>query len=115
MYVIIIIIIVFRDRFSLYSPGCPPASASQVLELKACAAAATTTQHVLIIIAFKVFIYVYGCIACIYVCASCPCLVPKEARRKFQVRGMLVMTVMLMELNLGPLEEKLMLLTKGNF
>jgi hypothetical protein len=49
MYVIIIIIIfVFQDRVSLYSPGCPPASASQVLELKACAAAATTTQHVLL-------------------------------------------------------------------
>ena len=53
-FIIIIIIIIwfFRDKISLYSPGCPgthfvdqaglelrnsPASASRVLELKACA------------------------------------------------------------------------------
>jgi hypothetical protein len=54
--------LVFRDRVSLYSPGCPgahfvdqaglelrnlPASASRVLGLKACA---TTPGHTLIII-----------------------------------------------------------------
>jgi hypothetical protein len=54
--------LVFRDRVSLYSPGCsgthsvdqaglelrnPPASASQVLGLKACA---TTAQDLFIII-----------------------------------------------------------------
>jgi hypothetical protein len=55
--------LVFRDRVSLYSPGCPgthfvdqtglklrnpPASASQVLGLKACATTTQLTQRVLI-------------------------------------------------------------------
>jgi hypothetical protein len=50
--VVVVVVVVVRDRVSLYSPGCPgthfvdqaglelrnlPASASQVLELKACA------------------------------------------------------------------------------
>jgi hypothetical protein len=55
--------VVFRDRVSLYSPGCPgthfvdqaglklrnpPASASQVLGLKACATTAQLIVYVLI-------------------------------------------------------------------
>jgi hypothetical protein len=55
-FLLLFIYLVFQDRVSLYSPGCPgthsvdqaglelrnlPASASQVLELKACA---TTAQ-----------------------------------------------------------------------
>jgi hypothetical protein len=50
--VVVVVVLVFRDRVSLYSPGCPgthfvdqaglefrnpPASASQVLGLKVCA------------------------------------------------------------------------------
>jgi hypothetical protein len=60
--------LVFRDRVSLYSPGCPgthfvdqaglelrnPASASQVLELKVCA---TTTRPQLFIF-FKDLLYI---------------------------------------------------------
>jgi hypothetical protein len=52
LFVLVFIVFVFRDKVSLYSPGCPrthfvdqaglklrnlPASASQVLRLKACA------------------------------------------------------------------------------
>jgi hypothetical protein len=55
-YLLLLLILVFRDRVTLYTPGCPgthfvdqaglklrnlPASASQVLGLKACA---TTTR-----------------------------------------------------------------------
>ena len=51
LFVFVVVVFVFRDRVSLYSPGCPgthfveqaglklrnlPASASQVLGLKAC-------------------------------------------------------------------------------
>jgi hypothetical protein len=51
LFVFVVVVFVFRDRVSLYSPGCPgthfveqaglklrnlPASASQVLELKVC-------------------------------------------------------------------------------
>jgi hypothetical protein len=57
IYLFIFIYLVFQDRISLYSPGCPgihfvvqaglelrhpPASASQVLGLKACT---TTARH----------------------------------------------------------------------
>jgi hypothetical protein len=35
--IIIIFFLVFPDRVCLYSPGCPPASASRVLGLKVCA------------------------------------------------------------------------------
>jgi hypothetical protein len=60
----------FRDRVSLYSPDCPrthfvdqaglelrnpPASASQVLALKACAAATTTQQEPQFL---KIFIFI---------------------------------------------------------
>jgi hypothetical protein len=61
----VFVCLVFRDRVSLYSPGCPgahfvyqaglklrnpPASASQVLELKACTT--TTRLEVLIVFVF---------------------------------------------------------------
>jgi hypothetical protein len=69
--ILILITIVFRDRVSLYSPGCPgthsvdqaglelrnpPASASQVLGLKACA---TIAQLILYIIIIIIIITVY--------------------------------------------------------
>jgi hypothetical protein len=68
---------VFRDRVSLYSPGCPgtnsvdqadlelrnpPASASQVLGLKACA---TTPGENMCCIAY-VYMYVYS--LCVHIC-----------------------------------------------
>jgi hypothetical protein len=61
LFIYLFIFLFFRDRVSLYSPGCPgthsvdqvglelrnpPASASQVLGLKTCA---TTTQYKLIL------------------------------------------------------------------
>jgi hypothetical protein len=83
----------FRDRVSLYSSGCPgthfvdqaglelrnlPASASQVLGLKACA----TTPGLLFFFLFstfkKLFIFcVYECFACMYVCTFYVCVVLK--------------------------------------
>jgi hypothetical protein len=68
-YLFIFILLVFRDRVSLYSPGCPgthfvdqaglklrnpPASASQVLGLKACA---TTAWLPLIIFILYVMLF----------------------------------------------------------
>jgi hypothetical protein len=59
--VVVIVVVVFRDRVSLYSPGCPgthsedqaglelrnpPASASRVLELKACATTPGFQQYI---------------------------------------------------------------------
>ena len=63
--------VVFRDRVSLYSPGCPgtqvvdqavlelrnlPASASQVLGLKACASMPGETQFFVVVVVF-VFVF----------------------------------------------------------
>ena len=31
------------------------------------------------------FDYVYMCLACMYICAPCACLVPEEARRGHQI------------------------------
>ncbi|EDL38424.1 mCG148344 [Mus musculus] len=60
MFWFLFVCFVFQDRVSLYSPGCPgthfvdqaglelrnpPASASQVLGLKACAATTTWQKH----------------------------------------------------------------------
>jgi hypothetical protein len=62
--------VLFQDRVSLYSSGCPrthfvdqagfelrnpPASASQVLGLKACA----TTARLALFLFFKLFVYFY--------------------------------------------------------
>jgi hypothetical protein len=59
IFVCLFVVVVFRDRVSLYSPGCPgthfvdqaglelrnpPASASRVLGLKACATTARLTD-----------------------------------------------------------------------
>jgi hypothetical protein len=66
----LVLVLVFRDRVSLYSPGCPgthsvdqaglklrnlPASASQVLGLKACA-----TNACPLLFFFKCFFHVDG-------------------------------------------------------
>jgi hypothetical protein len=66
---VVVVVVVFQDRVSLYSPGCPrthsldqaglelrnpPASASQVLGLKACA---TIVQLYIFLIPFKIYIY----------------------------------------------------------
>jgi hypothetical protein len=66
------IFLVFQDRVFLYSPGCPeahfvdqdvlelrnpPASASQVLGLKACIT--TARQNVLFIYFFKIYLFTY--------------------------------------------------------
>jgi hypothetical protein len=55
----------------------PPASASRVLGLKACA---TTTQLLFVVLRFILF-YVYECLVLMYVCTPCVCLVSVEARR----------------------------------
>jgi hypothetical protein len=66
LFLLLFLFFVFRDRVSLYSPGCPgthfvdeaglelrnlPASASQVLGLKVCAT--TPGKHIYILIKFS--------------------------------------------------------------
>jgi hypothetical protein len=61
-FVVVLVVLFFPDRVSLYSPGCPgthfvdqaglelrnpPASASQVLRLKACATTARLGNAIL--------------------------------------------------------------------
>jgi hypothetical protein len=77
MIILFVVVVVFRDRVSLYSPGCPrthfvdqagvelrnlPASASQVLGLKSC----TTTARRKVFIASSI-ITVFLCL-CMDVC-----------------------------------------------
>jgi hypothetical protein len=62
LFVVVVVVLVYRDRVSLYSPGCPethsvdqaglelrnsPASASQVLGLKACTTTAPLASECL--------------------------------------------------------------------
>ena len=86
---IYLFILVFRDKVSLRSPGCPgtlsvdqaglelrnpPASAFWVLGLKACAITAQLENY---------FMYEY--FAFPYVCTTCVCLVYTEIRWKYWI------------------------------
>jgi hypothetical protein len=91
--------LVFRDRVSLCSLGCPgidqaglelrnsPASASQVLGLKLCATTARLSydflknKNVKFLLLFKN----YGCFSCVYDCAPYECLVHREVRWRSQI------------------------------
>jgi hypothetical protein len=77
-FVFVFVFLVFRDRVSLYSPGCPrthfvdqaglelrnpPASASQVLGLKVC----TTTPSLNFLMKKKLNLELLGCLSVVQV------------------------------------------------
>ena len=103
----------YRNRVSLYSPGCPetysvdqaglelrnrPASASQVLGLKACA---TTAR--LFILFFLRFIYCYMSV-------HCSCLLTHQKRASDLITDGCEPPCGCWDLNSGPLEDQSVLL-----